>query len=164
MIERLGNQAVGGNNLCFILRRMHRRGVFLRIERPLCFQDLLEFLIGLCHRDGSNPGHTISSLFGATRHALPFFEGPQKITLSANWIRRGGAALLIWPKLGELISLTGRPKFGRFRKLKHSARNCTMRDSLNAKFLKSEKSHCASPGPWTIFRPALPKLPDCVTR
>src|SRR5579862_6654567 len=47
--------------------------------------------------------------------------------------------------------------------LNSSARNCRFLLSVKWKFFSAEKSHCCIPGPLTMFRPALPYWPICVT-
>jgi hypothetical protein len=58
-----------------------------------------------------------------------------------------------------LSGVTGTAKFARFRKLKNSARNCTVKSSeigLMKLFLNTEKSRFYVPGPIKMLRPALP--------
>ena len=88
----------------------------------------------------------------------------------------GNARLVIWPGpwariwLGKLPpgaegrnwveadrKLFGGLKFGVLNMLNISARNCNFTDSLIWKFLNSEKSKFASPGPIKELRLALPK-------
>ena len=52
----------------------------------------------------------------------------------------------------------GEVKFGRFKILKNSARNCALSASWIGMFLNKEKSISTSPGPITELRPALSKL------
>ena len=47
----------------------------------------------------------------------------QNMSLSANCINRGGAAVTIFPKLDEFKSATGKPKLAWLTRLKDSARN-----------------------------------------
>src|SRR5437588_10341768 len=54
----------------------------------------------------------------------------------------------------------GGAKFGWFRMLKISIRNCTLKFSeirLMRLFLNTEKSRLVMPGPFMILRPALPR-------
>jgi|SRR5215467_9206450 len=64
----------------------------------------------------------------------------QKRNFKASWITRGSKAAWIWLNVGELISLSGKRKFGWFKMLKNSARNWMFFDSVTRKFLKTEKS------------------------
>src|SRR6202007_1936434 len=45
--------------------------------------------------------------------------------------------------------------------LKSSVRNCKFFVSVKRKFFSAEKSHCCTPGPVTMLRPALPNCPIC---
>ena len=57
-------------------------------------------------------------------------------------------------------AIGGRAKFARFRTLKNSARNCTLKLSdilLIELFLNTEKSRFIRPGPERMFRPELPR-------
>src|ERR1700680_5266083 len=59
-----------------------------------------------------------------------------------------------------LSGVTGTAKFARFKILKNSARNCTVKFSeirLIELFLNTEKSRFTIPGPVKILRPALPR-------
>src|ERR1700674_4204545 len=64
-----------------------------------------------------------------------------------------------------LSGVFGTEKFARFKILKNSARNCTLKSSeirLTWLFLNTEKSRFAVPGPIRILRPALPlRLKHC---
>ena len=62
--------------------------------------------------------------------------------------------------MSVLLGLTGTEKFARFRTLKNSARNCTLKLSeirLIGLFLNREKSRFDVPGPVRMLRPALPR-------
>ena len=50
-------------------------------------------------------------------------------------------------------------KLARFRRLKISARNCRLSRSRSGVFLMAEKSQVARPGPYRLFRVALPQNP-----
>ena len=69
------------------------------------------------------------------------------MNLSASCSSRGGPACRIWPNAGDSRSFSGNPKFGWLNRLKHSARNCTRLDSSILKYLNSERSTSAIPGP-----------------
>src|ERR1700730_6703251 len=63
-------------------------------------------------------------------------------------------------KMVTLSGVTGTAKFARFKILKNSARNCTVKFSeirLIELFLNTEKSRFAVPGPIRMLRPALPR-------
>src|SRR5258706_12999375 len=62
-------------------------------------------------------------------------------------------------KFGELISSSGNRKFVWLSTLKNSARNWNCFDSATLKFFSAEKSQLAYPGPCTMLRPAVPKVP-----
>src|SRR5258706_4887502 len=68
-------------------------------------------------------------------------------------------------KISVLSGVTGTEKLARFRTLKNSARNCTLKFSeifVTRLFLKTEKSRFERPGPIRILRPELPrKLKHC---
>src|SRR5262245_33711266 len=51
------------------------------------------------------------------------------------------------------------PRFGRFGKLKNSARNCSLLVPARLTFLNSAMSHCAWPGLYSRLRGALPNVP-----
>ena len=58
VVERVGNQAVGGDDLgAPALDRMHGRGVLLGVEAFLIFHGLAQFCVGFGERDGADPGH-----------------------------------------------------------------------------------------------------------
>jgi hypothetical protein len=62
-------------------------------------------------------------------------------------------------KMSVLSGAMGTAKLARFRMLKNSARNCTLKFSeilLIGLFLNTEKSRFESPGPVRMLRPALP--------
>src|SRR6185437_554341 len=54
------------------------------------------------------------------------------------------------------IPRSGVAKFGWFRMLKISARNCSFAFSPNGQFFIPEKSHWKNPGPRRLLRPTLP--------
>src|ERR1700730_15524165 len=63
-------------------------------------------------------------------------------------------------KMSVLSGVTGKAKFARFKMLKNSARNCTLKLSeilLIELFLNTEKSKFDVPGPVKILRPELPR-------
>ena len=63
-------------------------------------------------------------------------------------------------KMSVLPGVCGTAKLGRFKILKISARNCTLKFSeirLIELFLNSEKSRFCNPGPVRILRPELPR-------
>jgi hypothetical protein len=99
-----------------------------------------------------------------------------QISLRANWISRAvvvvdvskPAAPLGAPvesKISVLSGVIGTPKLVRFKMLKTSVRNCTLKVSeilLMGVFLKIEKSRFERPGPLSMLRPALPpRLKHC---
>ncbi len=75
-----------------------------------------------------------------------------------------------WPALGRAAPLAlkicrlgfvGGLKFARFKTLKISRRNCTLKPSENLLirlFLNSDASRFERPGPMRVLRPALPSL------
>src|SRR6266849_2106361 len=63
-------------------------------------------------------------------------------------------------KMSVLVGAAGGEKLARLKRLKNSARNCTLELSeiLGRRvFLTTEKSNTAKPGPMRILRPALPR-------
>ena len=63
-------------------------------------------------------------------------------------------------KISVLSGLTGTAKLVRFKILKNSARNCTLKFSeilVMGLFLNTEKSRFDVPGPISILRPAFPR-------
>src|SRR5437870_10616377 len=64
-----------------------------------------------------------------------------------------------------LVVVLGAWKFGWLAMLKHSARNCRFFCSVIGKRFMTEKSTEAIPGPISVFRPRLPKVPSgCGTK
>lgn len=98
-------------------------------------------------------------------------ESAYHAIFSANWISldvvvvevNSPAAPVSDPvesNMSVLSGVTGGAKFGRFRTLKNSARNCTLKLSeifFTGKFLNIEKSKFDVPGPMSMLRPALPR-------
>src|SRR5215510_5899056 len=64
---------------------------------------------------------------------------------------------VIWPKVVAVTEFCGCVKFGWFRILNASARNCSDTRSRIAVFLAIEKSTSWKPGDVRMLRPALPK-------
>ena len=64
--------------------------------------------------------------------------------------------LVMVPALPAPMAAFGRSNCGWLKTLKHSARNWTFKPSLIVNSLKSEKSKFTRPGPYKMFRPALP--------
>src|SRR5215472_14403382 len=76
---------------------------------------------------------------------------PPAPVLVPSWLNNWA---LLDPKNGK-----GGAKLAWFKKLKNSARNCMLKLSetlRTAKFLYTEKSKLARPGPTMLLRPALP--------
>src|SRR3989442_105267 len=71
------------------------------------------------------------------------------------------------PQVGDtspagLVNATrpdGTAKFARFRKLNASTLTCTLRFAGSANALISDKSELTSPGPVSVLRPRLPRVP-----
>src|SRR6266704_5414117 len=92
-----------------------------------------------------------------------------------NWICRDVVVVFVsWPKVGDRFPLPsnirrklifGASKFGWFRMLKTSVRNCSSRFSEIRKCLLTRKSIVERPGPIRVFLPKLPKVPSgCGTK
>ena len=64
----------------------------------------------------------------------------------------------MWPNVGDPTKI-GRLKFGRLRRLRDSARNCSEDLSRKVVFFTCEKLMVWKDGLSRILRPALPKLP-----
>lgn len=62
------------------------------------------------------------------------------------------------PAPAEPIFTLGRPKFGRFSRLKNSKRNCSQNLSFMRNSLSTPESQVTSPGPIRMLRPALPNV------
>src|SRR5436305_7268676 len=86
-----------------------------------------------------------------------------------NWICRDVDVVFVsWPKVGNRFPLPsnirrklifGASKFGWFRMLKTSVRNCSSRFSEIRKCLLTRKSIVDLPGPFRVFLPRLPNVP-----
>src|SRR5262249_45929573 len=70
----------------------------------------------------------------------------QNSSFSPNCITRPSAAELITPNEAVPCVVPGPPKFTRLNPLKNSARNCTLKCSLNRLFFRTEKSQFLRPG------------------
>src|SRR6266446_7541249 len=92
------------------------------------------------------------------------------MNLSPNWICRDVVVVFVsWPKVGNRFPLPanirrklipGAPKFGWFRMLKTSVRNCSSLFSEIRKCLLTRKSMLDRPGPMRVFLPRFPKVPS----
>src|SRR5690606_15036170 len=82
---------------------------------------------------------------------------------NANCSSRGGPAVRMRPKFGELRSATGRPKFGWLKTLNASARNWSRTSLPSVKLRTSDTSTFVYDGPRAMFRPALPNVPASVS-
>src|SRR5229473_198164 len=92
------------------------------------------------------------------------------MNLSANWIWRDVVVVFVsWPKVVNRFPLPsnirrklifGASKFGWFRILKTSVRNCSSRFSEIRKCLLTRKSIVERLGPIRVFRPKFPKVPS----
>src|SRR5216684_3905854 len=92
------------------------------------------------------------------------------MNLSPNWICRDVVVVFVsWPKVGNRFPLPsnirrklrlGASKFGWFKMLKTSVRNCSSPFSEIRKCLFTRKSIVERRGPIRVFRPKFPKVPS----
>src|SRR5260370_26132265 len=91
------------------------------------------------------------------------------MNLSPNWICRDVVVVFVsWPKVGNRFPLPsnirrklrlGASKFGWFKMLKTSVRNCSSCFSEIRKCLFTRKSTVERLGPIKVLRPKFPKVP-----
>src|ERR1700730_806436 len=147
-------------------------------EPDVCERQIWTVKTRLDHIAMTREPHAVCNSF--RRMFAPTYTRPpgQKRNFKPSWIFRGPPVPMTGfaattsgvpgtcPKLaGELRSLLnaltsrlpGIPRFGWFRTLKNSPRNCALNRSLIRKFLTSEKSQFRKCGAQKMFRPMLPK-------